>query len=79
MERLLLAVIVLVLCGCSEDKSGLSPAERAKQGHGMSDEIWKIYSGTESGVSEDDKKGDAKEPGSTDPKAGPASQPTEKR
>ena len=31
--------------------SGTTPAERAKQGHGMSEEYWKVYSGTESGVS----------------------------
>jgi hypothetical protein len=52
MRSLLLLLTVLVTLGCSDDQSGLTPAERAKKGRGMSEEYWKVYSGTESGVSD---------------------------
>ena len=68
-RRLLLALIGLALVACSEDQSGTSPAERAKQGKGMSDEIWKIYSGTESGVADEAKE--AKESKKDAPKSAP--------
>jgi hypothetical protein len=50
MRLLGLIVALLILAGCSDDKSGLTPAERAKKARGMSEDIWKVYSGTESGV-----------------------------
>ncbi|HEU4439039.1 MAG TPA: hypothetical protein VFT36_07295 [Methylomirabilota bacterium] len=82
-RRLLLALIGLALAACSEDQSGTSPAERAKQGKGMSDEIWKIYSGTESGVADEakePKKDEAKSaPDPAPAKEAPPAPPKEKR
>lgn len=50
---LLVGVLACALVGCSDDKAGLSPAERAKGKGGMSEDIWKVYSGAESGVADD--------------------------
>lgn len=71
-RRLLLVLIAAALSACSEDRSGLGPAERAKQGKGMSDEIWKIYSGAESGVGDE-----AREPGKDAAKASPGPAPAQ--
>ncbi len=52
--RLLTGVLFLVgLLGCSEPPRGQNPGEKPKGGgiaSGMSEDVWKIYGGTESGV-----------------------------
>lgn len=60
MRLLVLAVVMAAVCGCSDSRDGLTPAERAKRAPQMSDEVWKVYSGTESGVS-DAKKDESQE------------------
>jgi hypothetical protein len=62
MLRLGLLFAFLLLAGCSEDQSHLTPAERAKKGRGMSEDIWKIYSGTESGVADEQSDAAKKAP-----------------
>jgi hypothetical protein len=53
--RLLTGALLLIgLVGCSEPSRGQNPAEKPKRGGiaaGMSEDIWKIYGATESGVS----------------------------
>jgi hypothetical protein len=57
---LLVAIAVFALGGCSENPTGEAPksGEAPKKGglsSGMSEEIWKAYSGTESGVTDAQK------------------------
>lgn len=59
MRSLVFVVAILVLAGCSDEKSGLSPAEKAKRAPRMSEDVWKVYGGVESGVT-DDKQTDRK-------------------
>jgi hypothetical protein len=51
-------LLVAGLLGCSEPPPrGQNPAEKSKAdggiAGGMSEELWKVYAGTESGVAED--------------------------
>jgi hypothetical protein len=53
--RTLPVLVVLAALGvaaCSESPSTTGPKERSGLSSGMSDDIWKAYSGTESGVSD---------------------------
>ena len=59
MRSLVFVVVILVLAGCSDDKSGLSPAEKARRAPRMSEDVWKVYGGVESGVT-DNKETDRK-------------------
>jgi hypothetical protein len=47
--------VTLTVAACSD--AGTTPAagEKARRGQGMSEEIWKIYSGTEAGVGGEEK------------------------
>lgn len=60
MRLLVVIALSASLWGCSDSGDGLTPAERAKRAPKMSDEVWKVYSGTESGVS-DAKKDEQRE------------------
>ena len=59
MRSLVFVVAILMLAGCSDDTSGLSPGEKAKRAPRMSEDVWKVYGGVESGVT-DDKQTDRK-------------------
>jgi hypothetical protein len=59
--RLLTVTLLAVgLLGCSEPPRDQNPAEKPKSGGGiaggMSEEVWKIYGGAESGVIEEASK-----------------------
>jgi hypothetical protein len=47
--------VILALAACTDAGTAPASGEKAKRGQGMSEEIWKIYSGTESGVSDETK------------------------
>ena len=55
MMRIILALAVLAVFGCS-DGGAFKTEEKSKRPVGMSEEIWKIYGGAESGVMEDKPK-----------------------
>lgn len=48
-------VAALGLGACSESPSGKGPKERTGISQGMSEDIWRAYSGAESGVGGDSK------------------------
>jgi len=50
-SALALAITVAILSGCSDTPGGSSGKNPSLSG-GMSDEVWKAYSGTESGVTD---------------------------
>jgi curli biogenesis system outer membrane secretion channel CsgG len=62
MRPVILVLAALILAGCADEPSGSTPAERARRAPPMSEDVWKIYGGTESGVTGDktDEKTDAK-------------------
>jgi hypothetical protein len=55
---------VLLFAACTESGEGAKSGTKERRPGGMSEEIWKIYSGTESGVADEakDKPQDAKPP-----------------
>jgi hypothetical protein len=57
--RLLVLAVTLSLTACSDAGTAPASGEKAERGQGMSEEIWKIYSGTESGVSDETKNAPA--------------------
>ena len=59
MRRVVL-VLALLLAACSES-GGEKSEDKSKRPIGMSEEIWKIYGGVESGVGAD-KSEDKKDP-----------------
>ena len=60
MRLLLLSVAALLLAGCSDSRDNLTPAERARRAPRLDEGTWKVYGGTESGVT-DEKKDEPKE------------------
>jgi hypothetical protein len=56
MRLLIASLTILVLLGCSDDRDSLTPAERAKRAPPLDDGVWKVYSGTESGVTGEKKE-----------------------
>jgi hypothetical protein len=58
MRALLIAVGLVLLAGCSEGPSTGASKPGEKRPVGMPDDIWKVYSGAESGVGEGEKAKD---------------------
>jgi hypothetical protein len=54
--HLVVVVAALGLVACSESPSAKGPKERSGLSSGMSEDIWKAYSGAESGGVSDDAK-----------------------
>jgi hypothetical protein len=55
MRLLIVVAIAVLLAACTESGDGAKSGEKAKRPIGMSEEIWKIYGGAESGVTDDTK------------------------
>jgi hypothetical protein len=51
----------LVLAGCSDSPQGAGSRPGGERPAGMPEDIWKVYSGAESGVAEGEKTGAAPE------------------
>ncbi len=69
MRLRLLVAALLLAAACSDEQGGSTPAERAQKARGMSEEYWKVYSGTESGVSD--------QPAKTEPAPGTGQSPAQ--
>jgi len=51
----ILLAVVLIAAGCSKGPEAPSSGEPPKRPVGMSEEVWKVYGGAESGVTEEKK------------------------
>jgi hypothetical protein len=62
MRVLIISVAALILVGCSDSRDTLTPAERAKRAPRLDEGTWKVYGGTESGITDDKTDGKKDEP-----------------
>jgi hypothetical protein len=60
MRYLLAVVFVMVLLGCDQEKGGATSKEKAERSFRMPEDVWRMYSGAESGLPEQ-KREPAKE------------------
>lgn len=56
MRYLLAVVFVMILLGCDQEKGGAFSKEKAKRSVGMPEDVWKMYSGAESGLPEEKRE-----------------------
>ena len=56
MRCLLAVVVVTVLLGCDQEKGGAAPKEKAERSVGMPEDVWRMYSGAESGLPEEKRE-----------------------
>jgi hypothetical protein len=64
MRYLLVLVFVMLLLGCDQEKGGAPSKEKAKRSVGMPEDVWRMYSGAESGLPEekrDPAKGESRD------------------
>ena len=47
---------LLVLLGCDQEKGGAAPKEKAERSVGMPEDVWRMYSGAESGLPEEKRE-----------------------
>jgi hypothetical protein len=53
IRYLLAVVVVMVLLGCDQQTSGAPSKEKAGRSVGIPEDVWKMYSGAESGLPEE--------------------------
>jgi hypothetical protein len=56
MRLLVVFLALLAWSGCSDSRDTLTPAERARRAPRLDQGAWKVYGGTESGVTADTKE-----------------------
>jgi hypothetical protein len=56
MRYLLAVVFVMALLGCDPEKAGAPSKAKAERSFGMPEDVWRMYSGAESGLPEEKRE-----------------------